>query len=126
MKIFRRTLAGILFLWSVTACSQSNFISDFEPVTDGGNVRVVIEIPAGTTAKWEVTKPLGKLEWEQLGRANRIVDYVAYPGVREILEIWFSNYKGLAITNSTGYGDAEEARKILNRAIADYLVCDCE
>lgn len=79
MKIFRRTLAGILFLWSVTACGQSNFISDFEPVTDGGDVRAVIEIPAGTTAKWEVTKPLGKLEWEQLGRANRIVDYLAYP-----------------------------------------------
>ena len=49
----------------------------------------------------------------------------AYPGVREILEIWFSNYKGLAITNSTGYGDAEEARKALKQAIADYLVCDC-
>ena len=77
MKIFRRTLAGILFLWSVTACGQSNLISDFEPVTDGGNVRVVIEIPAGTTAKWEVTKPLGELEWEQLGRANRIVNYLA-------------------------------------------------
>lgn len=79
MKIFRRTLAGILFLWSVTACGQSNFISDFEPVTDGGNIRVVIEIPAGTTAKWEVTKPLGELEWEQLDGTNRVVDYLAYP-----------------------------------------------
>ena len=63
----------------MTACGQSNFISDFEPVTDGGNIRVVIEIPAGTTAKWEVTKPLGELEWEQLDGTNRVVDYLAYP-----------------------------------------------
>ncbi len=34
------------------------------PVGPNGDINVVVQIPAGTTAKWEVTKPAGLLKWE--------------------------------------------------------------
>lgn len=48
---------------------QIDFLSDFQPVDVNGDVQVVIEIPSGSTAKWEVRN--GK---------PRIVNYLGYPG----------------------------------------------
>ncbi len=45
-----------------------------------GAVNVVIEIPAGTNAKWEVDKQSGRLLWEMKDGRPRVVQYVAYPG----------------------------------------------
>jgi len=43
-----------------------------------------------------------------------------YNGVLEILEIWFTNYKGLNKTKSLGYKGRNEAFKILNFGIYYY------
>lgn len=48
---------------------------------DGAGTRLVhavIEIPAGTTAKWMVGED-GRLVWEREGGQRRIVRYLAYP-----------------------------------------------
>jgi len=68
-----------------------------------GTVNAVVEIPAGTNAKWEVnatlqdgTKPTdGKLRWEFKNGKPRVVQYLAYPG----------NY-GLIPNTRGGDGDA--------------------
>lgn len=39
-----------------------------------------------------------------------------FPGITEILEIWFTNYKGNGKMKSNGFGDLEEAEKILTEA----------
>jgi len=35
-----------------------------------------VEIPAGTTEKWEVEKKSGKLELEQIDGKDRVVNYI--------------------------------------------------
>ncbi|MFT7150860.1 MAG: inorganic pyrophosphatase [Nonlabens sp.] len=57
-----------------------NFLTDFSPQHPNGDINVVIEIPAGTLEKWEVTKPSGELALEQINRQPRIVQYIGYPG----------------------------------------------
>jgi inorganic pyrophosphatase len=161
-----------------------------------GSVNALIEIPAGTNAKWEVRKQDGALAWEFENGRPRVVDYLAYPanygmiprtllarkdggdgdpldvivlgpalergsiarvhvigalrltdtgerddkliaaamgspfesvrdiadlesdfpGVTEIVEIWFSNYKGRDVLQASGFGDAKSANAILERA----------
>jgi inorganic pyrophosphatase len=44
-----------------------------------GSVNALIEIPAGTNAKWEVNEE-GVLEWEMKDGKPRVVRYLAYPG----------------------------------------------
>jgi inorganic pyrophosphatase len=46
---------------------------------EDGTVNVVVEIPAGTNAKWEVNKE-GELFWEVRDGAPRIVNFLPYPG----------------------------------------------
>lgn len=45
-----------------------------------GRLNVVIEVPAGTLAKWEVDAESGALEWEMRDGARRVVQFLAYPG----------------------------------------------
>ncbi len=39
-----------------------------------------------------------------------------FPGITKILELWFTNYKGNGKMISKGFGDLEEAERILNEA----------
>ena len=39
-----------------------------------------------------------------------------FPGIKEILEQWFTNYKGNGKIKSNGFGNLEEAEKILKEA----------
>jgi inorganic pyrophosphatase len=39
-----------------------------------------------------------------------------FPGITQILELWFTNYKGNGKMKSNGFGDREEAERILNEA----------
>jgi len=57
-----------------------HLVRDIAPKTPDGLINVVIEIPAGTNAKWEVQKDSGLLEWEQKNGRPRIVQYLPYPG----------------------------------------------
>ncbi|NVJ89602.1 MAG: inorganic diphosphatase [Flavobacteriaceae bacterium] len=43
-----------------------------------------------------------------------------YNGILEILQLWFTNYKGPNKMISNGYGDKETAMKILNSAVKAY------
>jgi inorganic pyrophosphatase len=58
---------------------QPNFLTGHPATNPDGTVNAVIEIPAGTTAKWEVKPPGGRMEWDIEDGKPRIVDYLGYP-----------------------------------------------
>lgn len=43
-----------------------------------------------------------------------------YPGMTEILQLWFTNYKGAGILQSDGFGEKEAAAEVLHSAIEAY------
>ena len=50
-------------------------------LNEDGTVRAIIEIPTGTSAKWEVSKDdPNAVYWELRDGAPRVIDYLAYPG----------------------------------------------
>ena len=58
---------------------EKNYLSGYDPINLDGTYNVVIEIPAGTTAKYETNNQTGMLELEQKGGAPRYVQYLGYP-----------------------------------------------
>lgn len=51
------------------------------PLNADGTVRAIVEIPTGTSAKWEVSKDNPKaVYWEYKDEKPRIVNYLGYPG----------------------------------------------
>lgn len=56
-----------------------NLLTSAPPRNPDGSVNALIEIPAGTNAKWEVNGK-GVLEWEIKDGKPRVVDYLGYPG----------------------------------------------
>jgi inorganic pyrophosphatase len=58
---------------------EKNYWSGIEPINRDGTYNVVVEIPAGTTAKYETNKETGMLELEQKNGAPRFVQYLGYP-----------------------------------------------
>lgn len=180
--------------------SAANFLLDYTPLAEDGDIFVVVEIPTGSNAKWEVSKPDGRLRREFRDGKPRVVSYLGYPGnygmiprtllpestggdgdpldvivlgpavgrgdvikaklvgvlkmrddgeqddkliavqagtplyavnsieemdaafpgVTQIIEIWFSNYKGRGEMESLGYGSEAQARKILKTAMAAF------
>ena len=183
-----------------TLVGDRNFLTRYEPLAADGDVNVVVEIPTGTIAKWEVVKPTGELKWEFRKGKPRRVEYLGYPGnygmvprtllskesggdgdpldvivlgpavprgsvikakligvlklldggerddkliavlrdspfyevgsldelntefngVTDILQTWFSNYKGPGETEAKGFGDEREAKRILDAAIKEF------
>lgn len=59
---------------------NTDYLHGFPAQNEDGSVNVVVEIPAGTDGKWEVTKPDGKLAWEVRDGTPRVVQYLGYPG----------------------------------------------
>lgn len=52
-----------------------------EAISANGHANAIIEIPAGTSAKWEVSKDdPHAVYWEYEDGAPRVVDYLGYPG----------------------------------------------
>ncbi len=45
---------------------------------------------------------------------------VSYRGVTDMVQLWFTNYKGPGKMESKGFGDKEVAHEILNAAITEY------
>lgn len=43
-----------------------------------------------------------------------------FKGIKEILQLWFTNYKGQGIMVSKGFGDKEKAMELLSKAISEY------
>ncbi len=56
-----------------------NLYTDFPAVNADGTANTVIEIPAGTNGKWEVTEETGVLSWEIKNGKPRLIKYLAYP-----------------------------------------------
>jgi inorganic pyrophosphatase len=79
-------LLGLSFLLfacagqQVSEVEEKDLFHDYPAINADGSVNAIVEIPAGTNAKWQVSKQSGKLEWEQENGKNRIVDYLPYPG----------------------------------------------
>lgn len=177
--------------------SSPNNLLEHSPSKDAsGNIRAVIEVPAGRTEKWEVDKKDGNLKWNFKKGRPRVLKYIGYPGnygmiprtllskesggdgdpldiillgpplnrgevasakligvlklldrgeqddkliavqfnsplkkadsieelderfpgITQILKLWFTNYKGNGKMISNGFGDLEEAERILNEA----------
>jgi inorganic pyrophosphatase len=64
-----------------TLQANINFVADIEARDAEGNINVVIEIPKGTTGKWEVSADdATKLIWEFVDNKPRTIDYLGgYP-----------------------------------------------
>ncbi|MCG8591168.1 MAG: inorganic diphosphatase [Proteobacteria bacterium] len=59
--------------------TSKHYLDGHAALTDAGLIHVVVEIPAGTNAKWEVDKTSGALRWEERDGVPRVVQYLAYP-----------------------------------------------
>ena len=59
---------------------EKNYLTDYSAHNLDGTVNVVVEIPAGTTAKYEVDGKTGMLVLEQKNGKPRYVQYLGYPG----------------------------------------------
>lgn len=62
-----------------TIAGNKHFISGYHPVHPDGDINVVVEIPSGTTEKWEVEKSSGNLKWEFEYNEPRVIHYLGYP-----------------------------------------------
>ena len=62
-----------------TLINPINLLTDFKAINENGDINVVIEIPAGTTEKWEVEKENGTLKLEYINKKPRIINYLGYP-----------------------------------------------
>jgi inorganic pyrophosphatase len=82
---------------------ERNFLNGYDPVNVDGTVNVVIEIAAGTTAKYMVDLKSGMIELEQKNGAPRYVQYLGYP----------CNYgnipRSVLLKSKGGDGDAVDA-----------------
>lgn len=65
---------------SETLLGEKNYITGYPAIVRDGVVSVVVEIPAGTNQKWEVSADGTSIHWEIMGEKPRIVKYLPYPG----------------------------------------------
>ena len=59
---------------------DKHFVADYEPLYPDGEINAVIEIPAGTSTKWEVDKSDGGMKLEFKEGEPKIINYLGYPG----------------------------------------------
>lgn len=70
--------AGLTFADNLTVRSPTDFLRGLDPEAEGGLVRAVVEIPAGSDEKWEVKRD-GVLRWDIKDGRPRHVKYLGYP-----------------------------------------------
>ena len=63
-----------------TLRSAVHLVDGIDPIGSENTIRVVVEIPTGSTQKWEVEKSSGDLKWEFRKGKPRLVKYLGYPG----------------------------------------------
>jgi len=79
-KIYFLILFNIFFLLSFKSWAESkNYISEINPFNLDGSINAVVEIPAGTLEKWEVSKDGSQIKQEINDNKKRVIDYLAYP-----------------------------------------------
>ena len=70
---------SVIQLNEFTLQSSASFLDGWPARAEKSQIHVVVEIPAGTSQKWEVTKPDGRMVWELKKGKRRIVQYLPYP-----------------------------------------------
>lgn len=82
---------------------EANFLTGYEPINLDGTINAVVEIPAGTTAKYDTNVNTGMIELEQKNGGPRYVQYLGYP----------CNYgnipRSVLLKSKGGDGDAVDA-----------------
>ena len=68
----------IIFL-SLAYAEEKNLISDIYPFNEDETINVVVEIPAGTSEKWEVSKDGSQIVQQIENNKIRTINYLAYP-----------------------------------------------
>jgi inorganic pyrophosphatase len=71
--------AGLTQLDPLTLRGERSLYDGYPATNPDGTVNAVVEIPAGTNAKWEVTSD-GLMTLEIRDGAPRVVNYLPYPG----------------------------------------------
>ena len=71
---------GFKYIDPYTLVSEKNLLKDIPSFDSKNRLNVVIEIPAGRTEKWEISKPDGVLKWNFKKGKPRFVKYIGYPG----------------------------------------------
>jgi inorganic pyrophosphatase len=62
-----------------TLVGEASYVDGYPAYNDDGTINVVVEVPAGTNAKWEVDKADGNMRWEFKNGSPRVVRYLPYP-----------------------------------------------
>lgn len=71
---------GLEVVDATTLAADENLL-EMSPRWSDGSIRALVEIPTGTSAKWEVSgDDPSHLIWEVLEDGPRVVDYLGYPG----------------------------------------------
>lgn len=104
---------------------------------DGDPVDVLVLGPAVPRGSMVKARPIGVLKMLDRGEQDDKIIAVLldshfsrissieelrreFTGIPEILETWFSNYKGPGIMQSNGFGTVTDAKEVLATAIAAY------
>lgn len=75
-----KRIVPILALVLCASCKPSiNLARDHSIKAQNGLINVVVEIPAGTSEKWEINKSNGKLSLEYIDNTPRVIKYLPYP-----------------------------------------------
>lgn len=76
----RTTAATLLLCLGTAQAAGPHLLNDPAPRAADGGLRMLVEIPAGTSEKWEVDKRRGTLERDREDGKPRTVAYLPYPG----------------------------------------------
>jgi inorganic pyrophosphatase len=96
---------------------EKSFLTGYDPINVDGTVNAIIEIPSGTTAKYE-TMPNGTMELEQKDGAPRFVKYLGYPANYGLVP------RSILLKSKGGDGDPLDAI-ILGSALPTGTVVKC-
>jgi inorganic pyrophosphatase len=96
---------------------EKHFKTGYDPINVDGTVNAIVEIPAGTTAKFE-TMDNGTMELEQKDGAPRFVKYLPYPANYGLIP------RSLLLKSKGGDGDPLDAI-ILGPALPMGTVVKC-
>jgi len=76
-------LSTVLLLFTFSCKNTSEPIADYksiQPLNSDSTVNMIVEIPAGTTAKYEMNKQSHQLVIDRINGQPRYIDYLGYPG----------------------------------------------
>ena len=73
------SISIILIFLSLAYAEEKNLIYDIYPFNEDETINAVVEIPAGTLEKWEVSKDGSQIVQQIENNKIRTINYLAYP-----------------------------------------------